>query len=64
MKAWEPGGGWAIAATTTGVNVHAASWPHMGAIGASKGQLPLGRDAATCVLLLLYRTVVAPSLTS
>lgn len=63
MKAWEPGG-WAIAATTTGVNVHAASWPHMGAIGASKGQLPLGRDAATCVLLLLDRTVVAPSLTS
>ena len=45
--------------TTTGVNVRAASWPHMGAIGASKGQLPLRRDAATCVLLLLDRTVVA-----
>ena len=35
MKAWEPG--WAIAVTTTGVNVRAASWPHMGgAIGASQ----------------------------
>ena len=38
MKAWEPG--WAIAVTTwtMGVNVRAASWPHMGggAIGASQ----------------------------
>ena len=43
MKAWEPG--WAIAVTTwtMGVNVRAASWPHMGGYRRlSKGQLPLG----------------------